>query len=194
MTWKGHWLRQEEGWNWPSGRGLVAARLELHVPDEGLVFQRGIWPAPKRSSKRWRTSLENPMCLPGSRTRWQPGRRGYGWHKASWRQPPNGRANAGWIADGELKPLHELDFFSLDDYVVLARILIAQERLDEATRLLQRLLEAAEAGGRTTRAIEILILQALAFQAGGEHDPGYDRAGASPHPRRAGRFCPHLCG
>jgi LuxR family maltose regulon positive regulatory protein len=34
--------------------------------------------------------------------------------------------------------------------------------------LLQRLLEAVETGGRTTRAIEILMLQALASQAGGE--------------------------
>ena len=62
------------------------------------------------------------------------------------------------------------------------------------TRLLPRLLEAAEAGGRTSRAIEILNLQALAFQAGGDTSPGYDRAGASPHPRRAGRLCPYLCG
>jgi LuxR family maltose regulon positive regulatory protein len=51
---------------------------------------------------------------------------------------------------------------------VLARLLIARERLDEATTLLQGLLEAAEAGGRTTRVIEMLMLQALAFQAGGD--------------------------
>ena len=59
-------------------------------------------------------------------------------------------------------------FLLADDHVMLARILIAQERLDEATRLLPRLLEAAEAGGRTARSIEILNLQALAFQARGE--------------------------
>jgi len=66
--------------------------------------------------------------------------------------------------DGELEPLHDFD------YVVLARILIAQGRLDETSRLLQRLFEAAEAGGRTSKAIEILMLQALAFQARGETD------------------------
>jgi LuxR family maltose regulon positive regulatory protein len=54
------------------------------------------------------------------------------------------------------------------EYIVLARILIAQGRLDEAARLLQRLLEATETGGRTSRAIDILMLQALAFQAGGD--------------------------
>jgi len=64
--------------------------------------------------------------------------------------------------DGELTYLHELE------YIVFARILIAQERLNEATRLLRRLLEAAEAGGRTSRVIEILILQTLAAHSEGD--------------------------
>jgi len=54
--------------------------------------------------------------------------------------------------------------------LVLARILIAQGRLDEAARLLERLLKVAEAGGRISKEIEILILQALTHQAGGEAD------------------------
>ena len=53
---------------------------------------------------------------------------------------------------------------------MLSRILIAQGRLDETARLLQRLLKAAEAGGRTSRMIEILLLQALARQAQGDTD------------------------
>jgi LuxR family maltose regulon positive regulatory protein len=47
----------------------------------------------------------------------------------------------------------------------LARILIAQERHDDATGLLARLLEPAEAGAHITRVIEILMLLALASQA-----------------------------
>ena len=66
----------------------------------------------------------------------------------------------GLAADGEPMLLHEMQ------YRVLARILIAQGRLDETARLLQRLLEVAEMGGQTSRTIEILMLQALAFQAG----------------------------
>jgi LuxR family maltose regulon positive regulatory protein len=58
--------------------------------------------------------------------------------------------------------LHEIE------HIVLARILMAQERPDEATRLLQRLLETAEAAGRTARVIEILALQALVLQAQAE--------------------------
>jgi LuxR family maltose regulon positive regulatory protein len=65
----------------------------------------------------------------------------------------------------ESKPLPELDFASLLDYVVLARILIAQGKLEQAHRLLPWMLEAAEAGGRTSKSIEILMLQALASQA-----------------------------
>jgi LuxR family maltose regulon positive regulatory protein len=71
----------------------------------------------------------------------------------------------GLVAAGEPKPPQEPDYFTLIEYIVLARILIAQERWAEATKLLPLLLEAAEAGGRTTRVIEILNLQALAFQA-----------------------------
>jgi tetratricopeptide (TPR) repeat protein len=41
-------------------------------------------------------------------------------------------------------------------------------QLDEATRLLQRLLEATETRGHTSRVIEIRMLQALAYQARGD--------------------------
>ena len=64
----------------------------------------------------------------------------------------------GLDASGDPTYLHEIK------YIALARILIAQGRLDETTRLLSRLLNAAEAGGHTSRVIEILMLQALALQ------------------------------
>jgi len=72
----------------------------------------------------------------------------------------------GLVAAEEPKPLHELDYVWLVDYITLARILIAQSQLGEAIGLLQQLLEPAETRGRTTRVIEILMLQALAFQSG----------------------------
>jgi LuxR family maltose regulon positive regulatory protein len=53
------------------------------------------------------------------------------------------------------------------EYVVLARILLAQGQLDKATGLLQRLLEVAKGGERISSVIEILSLHALASQAGG---------------------------
>ena len=57
----------------------------------------------------------------------------------------------------------------------MARVLIARYRNDrdegsisEALRLLDRLLQAAEAGGRTGSVIEVLMLQALAHHAQGD--------------------------
>ena len=73
-----------------------------------------------------------------------------------------------WVEEHELDPEEEPTYLNEMEYIVFARILIAQERLDEATLLLQRLLEAAETGGRTSSVIEILILQALAAQSGGD--------------------------
>ena len=77
---------------------------------------------------------------------------------------------SGLNTSGKPRPLHDISFFTLMEYIVLARALIAQERLDDATRLLQWLLETAEMGGRTSRAIEMMILQALAFRTGGNTD------------------------
>jgi LuxR family maltose regulon positive regulatory protein len=77
--------------------------------------------------------------------------------------------------DGKNKPQQEIDFFSLFDYLVLARIRIANGQLQEAIGLLDHLLVAAEAGGRIEKVIEIKILQALTFQAGGETDRALSR-------------------
>jgi LuxR family maltose regulon positive regulatory protein len=49
--------------------------------------------------------------------------------------------------------------------IVRARVLIAQELLDEAASLSERLARSAEAGGRNGRLIEILVLQAIALHA-----------------------------
>ena len=50
-------------------------------------------------------------------------------------------------------------------YLVFARILLAQDKVEEAQLLLQRLSEEAESSGRISRLIEILILQALVFES-----------------------------
>jgi len=83
-----------------------------------------------------------------------------------------------WLAQGQLEAAIqwtqargldvdvELTSFLDDVVMVLARILIAQDKLDQATTLLGRLLEKAESGSHTARIIETLILQSLALQAG----------------------------
>lgn len=71
----------------------------------------------------------------------------------------------GISAEGELSYPREFE------HITLARVLIAQDRHDDAARLLGRLLKAAEAGGRWGRVIEILTLEALVLQSRGD-DPG----------------------
>jgi LuxR family maltose regulon positive regulatory protein len=70
----------------------------------------------------------------------------------------------GLNGDGELPYLRE------EEHIMLARILVAQERLTEARELLERLLKAAEAGGRIARVIEIRMIQALACRAQGNDE------------------------
>ncbi|PKQ19237.1 MAG: helix-turn-helix transcriptional regulator [Actinobacteria bacterium HGW-Actinobacteria-6] len=67
----------------------------------------------------------------------------------------------GLSVDDDLSYLHEFE------HVTLARVLIARGEL-EAIGLLERLLQAAEEGGRIGSSIEILVLQALAHHAQGD--------------------------
>lgn len=69
---------------------------------------------------------------------------------------------------GAPPPPPEIDYFKLIEYVVLARTLLAQGRPDDVAQLLPWLLETAETGGRTSRTIELLLLQALVFHAQGD--------------------------
>ena len=95
-----------------------------------------------------------------------------------------------WVAQGRLTEAlawtrqrglaidDDLSYLREFEHLVLARVLIARfqrERvtgaLHEALGLLGRLLRAAEEGGRTGSAIQILVLQALAHEAGGNLAP-----------------------
>lgn len=79
----------------------------------------------------------------------------------------------GLSTDDDLTYLHEFE------HITLARILLAQYKSDatdrpihEAIGFLERLLKAAQAGGRMGSVIEILILQALAHQCQGNISAG----------------------
>jgi LuxR family maltose regulon positive regulatory protein len=74
----------------------------------------------------------------------------------------------GLSVDDDLHYLREFE------HITLARLLMAEgtrdpasHTIDEALRLLDRLRQAAEDGGRMGSVIEILVLQALAYQAQG---------------------------
>jgi LuxR family transcriptional regulator, maltose regulon positive regulatory protein len=80
-----------------------------------------------------------------------------------------------WAHEQGLSVDDEIRYTREFEYITLARVLITAGKsdqatgyLDEATRLLGRLLQAAETGGRLGSSIQILLLQALAYQARGD--------------------------
>jgi DNA-binding NarL/FixJ family response regulator len=80
-----------------------------------------------------------------------------------------------WARERGLSAEDDLSYLREFEHVTLARVLLARSTSDRADRsllgamgLLERLLEAAEAGERTGSAIDILILQALAHRMRGD--------------------------
>jgi LuxR family maltose regulon positive regulatory protein len=80
-----------------------------------------------------------------------------------------------WVREQGLAVDDELSYLREFQHVTLARVLLAEYAaapsrlaLDGATKLLERLRQAAEDGGRTGTVIEVLALQALAHRAGGD--------------------------
>ena len=89
-----------------------------------------------------------------------------------------------WARERGLSVDDDLSYLREFEHITLARVLIAQykrDRIDdsihEAMGLLERLLEAAEEGGRTGSVIEILVLQALAHEAQGNTSSGSRASG-----------------
>jgi LuxR family maltose regulon positive regulatory protein len=69
------------------------------------------------------------------------------------------------VTENGLRNDDPLSFPREQDHITLSRVRIAQERYAEAEGLLGRLAQAAQAGGRFGRLIEILNLRALALRA-----------------------------
>jgi LuxR family maltose regulon positive regulatory protein len=74
-----------------------------------------------------------------------------------------------WAAERGLSVFDELDYLREFEHVTLARILVAQAD-DSVVPFLERLLAAAEAGGRLGTVLEVLVLHALASQQSGDLD------------------------
>jgi len=131
-------------------RGELAAAEEIIQKIEGVARESDVHRWVTHQMAAWRTRLWLVQSKLDAASQWVEER--------------------GLDIDFKPKSLHETNIFVLSDYAVLARILIAQGQFDEATGLLPCLLKVAEVGGYTTKAVELLNLQALAFQAGGDTD------------------------
>ena len=81
----------------------------------------------------------------------------------------------GWARKQGLSTENDLSYLHEFDHITLARVLLARYKSDRANRsileamgLLERLLQAADEGGRMGSVIEILVLQAIAYHAQGD--------------------------
>jgi len=84
-----------------------------------------------------------------------------------WMAQGNLEASALWAEGSGLSASDDPSLLRLSEYSTLARVLIAQGKLDNAMRLLERLLLMAEGAGWMADVVECLILQALTLQAQG---------------------------
>ncbi|HEX5090652.1 MAG TPA: LuxR C-terminal-related transcriptional regulator [Nocardioides sp.] len=75
---------------------------------------------------------------------------------------------AGWARRHGLTAEDELSYLREYEHLTLARVLLAEQRLAGAIGLLERLLAAAEAGGRLGTVIEIEVVRSRAHTAAGE--------------------------
>ena len=108
--------------------------------------------------------------------------------KAEWREALDWAREQGLSVDDDLSYVREFE------HITLARVLLARyatdgdkSSLNDAARLLERLLSAAAAGGRTGSVIEILVLQSLTHHAGGD-TPARWRRWRGADPGRTGRL------
>ena len=81
----------------------------------------------------------------------------------------------GWVREQDLSVEDDLSYLREFEHITLARVLLARYQAEhaeasihQATRLLERLLSAAEEGARAGSVIEILVLRALAHQTLGD--------------------------
>jgi LuxR family maltose regulon positive regulatory protein len=98
-----------------------------------------------------------------------------------WVAQERAEAALDWARQRGLSAGDDLSYLREFEHITLARVLLAQHTasgdstcLDQATRLLRRLLHAAEEGARTGIVIELCVLLALAHQGGGDVPPALD--------------------
>jgi len=75
-----------------------------------------------------------------------------------------------WAEASGLDAEGEIYYFQEEQFIILARVLIAEEKWGEALRLVDRLVEITETGRRWGRVIELLVLRAQVLDARGEQD------------------------
>ncbi len=107
------------------------------------------------------------------------------------------REAGAWVRERGLSVDDDLSFVGEYEHITLVRVLMAQgtrthdpRRIQEAVALLERLLIAAETGGRWRSVVEILLLLALGHRDSGRGAAGLEFARSRAGLGGAGRLCP----
>ena len=87
--------------------------------------------------------------------------RAMAWQARTWAREGDRWAATHWLEECGLSVEDDLEYPREFEHITLARVLLALGEHDAAARLLERLLGAAETGGRGGRVVEILVLNAL---------------------------------
>jgi LuxR family maltose regulon positive regulatory protein len=159
------------------GEGIVRAREGVDLTERGrdvamvgwsnLCLVRVLFSVGDMAGVEKAVRKIERLALDSEMPTWIPTRMG-AWQARMWLKQGRLDAASKWGMERGLDPAQEPMYLREMEYIVLTRILIREGRLQEAMNLLSRLLEGAESGERTSRVIEILILQALAMQAQGD--------------------------
>lgn len=93
-----------------------------------------------------------------------------------------------WVEKNGLRADDEPTYLLEIDYLILARVLIADGAAPAAQTLLEKLAQVVTDSGRVARLVEVYILQALAHQALGEPDRALGRLGLALDLAQPGGF------
>jgi len=87
-----------------------------------------------------------------------------------WAEQGNIGAARDWAKKSGLHDGAEFQYLREEENIILARVLMAQKRWDDATILIDRLSEMTDSGERRGRLVELLILKALTLDAQDKQD------------------------
>lgn len=92
------------------------------------------------------------------------------WKARLWLAEGDVEAAFRWARERGLKASDDPSYLREEEYIVLIRILVAQNRIAEALELSERVIERAVTSGRNAVTIQVLLIQALAYHAQGDMD------------------------
>jgi LuxR family maltose regulon positive regulatory protein len=90
------------------------------------------------------------------------------WKARLWLAEGNVEAASRWAIGRDLKAVDDPPYLREDEYIVLTRILVAQDQLTEAIGLAERLVEKSEASDRYATTLQVLLIQTLTYHTQGD--------------------------